>query len=440
MVDFVTSFESARYDSSGKQANDPSHPANPVATLSTDAYGNYLNPNMRTGNYCAILGDSFTSHNFSQSYQQLDWGYFNWAQAFAGYPFTLTYNGGVSGNTTTQILTRVPNVLASNASWCFVNGGINDASASVPVATIVANLQSICSQIMNAGIRVIFLSLGPHATYNTTVQQVNQQMIEYCATTGNGVIYADVYSATVNPTDVTGAWNTGMSDDLLHPNAKGARAYGVVLSNILKTYLQPNIKLPSSAANSYAIDPTQTQLNANPLMTGTTGTVSGTGASGTVATSWTAGTATGTITSVWLANQTRSDGIGSNQQVTFSAQSGGAASCNIRQNGQQAKFSIGDTVYASVALTTSSMAGLASLYIQLQFTIDGTTYTIFGNSPNGTSTTVDQTNLTINLQTIPFKLTGTTITATNLALIIGFDATNTAAGVVTIGRFGLYKN
>jgi lysophospholipase L1-like esterase len=401
---------------------------------------NVFKPYKRTGQTCALLGDSFLARSYNVTYpnQENSWGIYGWINNYLNRAFTLVYNGGVSGDKTSDILLRVPNVIASSAAWCIVDGGINDSSAGTPVATIVANLKSICDQLVAAGISVIYLSCGPNSGQYSNVQNINEQMQEYILGSNTSLYYADTFSATVNPTDSTGAWAAGMSDDGTHPSAKGARVYGQVLSSMLSKFLAPGIKLVNTVVNSYVLDSTQKQVLTNPLMTGTTGTITGTGASGTAATGWTGGTAGGTLTSTWLAGVTRSDGIGFDQQVTVAAGAGSASSISLRQQGIQSRFAIGDTVYSSMALTATGMVGVQAIYMQMQYAIDGTTYYAW-SCYQTTATVFDQSDLTINLQSPDTKLTGTALTTVNFSIAVLFDTTGTGAGVFKFGRVGLFK-
>lgn len=416
-----------------------------MARLATDAAGNVVgmvSSNAFRANTAVVFGDSFSNRNNQTSgtllYRQMDWGYFTWANVFCNGAFTLLANHGVSGNTTTQMLARIDQALVVGAAWAFVQGGVNDVSAGATADQIVANLKEICRRFVAAGANVVLCGIAPYTGYAggyTTILAVNKALREYYSTAPN-VVFVDVYQALVNPTDTTGALATGMSDDALHPSAKGARAYGQAIANAIAGRYSPFNYLPSSAADSYAIDAASKQLLTNPLMSGTGGSVSGTGASGTLANGWNGGTDTGTVTSVFAAGQARSDGVGVDQQITISS-AGSGAIVNMRQTGLASRVAIGDTVYAVGSISLSGCSDLLYVQPSIEVTIDGVTsrVRIFDNA----SAVWDQTNLTINFRTPEFTLAGTTITALNYFIRFGFGTSGTGAAVAKIGRCGLLK-
>jgi lysophospholipase L1-like esterase len=393
----------------------------------------------RTGFKAALLGDSFMARcTNTVLYRELDWGWWTWMNNTLNRPFTLIYNGGVSGQKTDEILLRVQNVIDQKPDWCFVDGGINDISNSVAVADIVTNLKSIFTALMNSGIRVVYLATAPNAQAagnSTKVNQLNQAIRDWCIIS-DGVIFADCYAATVNPTDTSGGFASGMSDDALHYSAKGARAAGVAVANAISKFVPSNINLVASAQNSYSIDATAKQILTNPLLSGSSGTVSGTGASGTIATGWNGGTDTGTVTSVFTHGQARTDGIGVDQQIVISAAASGAI-VNMRQTGLVSRVAIGDTVYMSGSLTISGMTDVARIYPTIEATIDSVS--VIAHCFDPSSSTYDQGNLTINFQTQDLTLTGTAITALSAFIRIRFGTSGSGAATIKVGRLGLFK-
>ncbi len=211
---------------------------------------------------------------------------------------------------------------------------------------------------------------------------------------------------------------------------------GQAIATALSSLLPAVPLLPSSAADTYATDSTSQQLLTNPLMTGTSGTVSGVGASGTNANGWNGGTDTGTVTSVFLAGQSRTDGIGFNQRITISA-AGSGAIVNLRQTGLSSRVSIGDTIYAVGSLKLSGMTDVAFVVPSLEVTIDGVSSNI--RVMDSSASAYDQTDVSFDFRTADFLLSGTSITALNFFLRVGFGTSGTGAAVVEAGRMGVFK-
>lgn len=394
-----------------------------------------------TGNTAILFGDSFSARNNSAgTARESDWGYFTWANNFLNHPFHVIRNSGISGNTTTQMLSRITaDVLAFSPNWVFFQGGINDFFAGSTAESVVSNNQNIINQINATGAVVVYLSIAPNATNSQKVLQANKLMREWITRQNKpNVVYVDTFSALVNPLDSSGAYISGMSDDALHLSPKGARVYGYTIANTIKNLIVSSNALVSSSADSVLIDSSNKQLLQNPLITGTSGAISGTGASGTTATNWTGGTESGTITNVWLANQTRTDGFGADQQVTVSS-AGSTSSINFSQSNIQARFTIGDVVYFSGTISATGMTDVREIAAILQFTIDGSTVINSSFESNGSSFTYDQSNLNITFQTPDITLTGNTISAALAKIKVGFGTSGSGAGVFKFGRLAVYK-
>jgi lysophospholipase L1-like esterase len=393
------------------------------------------------GTTCVIFGDSFSARNKgATTSRDLDWGYFNWAQALMGAPFTLLRNAGTSGNRTDEMLARMTDVTSYNPDWCFVQGGINDITYGTTAAQVALNLQNICTQLVGRGIRVVLLAVAPNsqsAGNSRKVQQVNQAMREWCKRSYGQVIFVDTYAAMVDSTLTTGALASGMSDDSLHPSGKGARAMGQAIATALQ-YLIPNRNwLPSSNGESYGIDSSSKQLLDNPMHgTGSAVSATGTGASGTVPSSW-LGSASGMTagTAVFTPSQTRSDGIGLEQKIVV-ANAEASSSVNIRQNPAAARFAIGDTVYFVGQMRVSGAANIKTLSFGGSVTIDSVAQQINCLEASGT-TNYDSSDATLTFQSKDLVLTGTTINSSSFVAAVTFNASG--SGTFYIGRCGFYK-
>ena len=149
-------------------------------------------------------------------------------------------NGGISGQTTSGMLTNLPALLSSNtdASVVVIEAGINDAKTTVnggiDISITKSNLQSMITLVKNAGKIPILSTPAPLDMSNVGVSSVfdNAKRTAICFATvalakTNNIRCADINKIT--------AQNTDLLADGLHPNDKGHLAWAnVICSEILK--------------------------------------------------------------------------------------------------------------------------------------------------------------------------------------------------------------
>jgi len=145
---------------------------------------------------------------------------------------------GIGGQTTPQMLIRFrPDVLALRPAVVVILAGTNDIAGNTGPATLEAiedNLASMADLAHANGVRVVLASLLPVSDYEqrdgkpinqTTrrppekIRALNEWIKSYAA--AHGQVYLDYYTATV---DARGFLKDELSDDGLHPNAKGYEA------------------------------------------------------------------------------------------------------------------------------------------------------------------------------------------------------------------------
>lgn len=196
-----------------------------------------------------FLGDSKTAQNFGPAGGV---GYApKWAtlgNAALGWPFNMK-NGGVSGNTTAQMLARLPALLDASAGpgWLVIRGMTNDITSGILVASnptvgqttkelIVANLKAMITLGRSAGKYIALCTevggtTGFAAPINATTAQgalmrqaynyVNRWIRDYCA--ANGLVLIDIEAAVMDP--ATGLPVSGyMRSDGLHLSYVGSCA------------------------------------------------------------------------------------------------------------------------------------------------------------------------------------------------------------------------
>jgi lysophospholipase L1-like esterase len=152
---------------------------------------------------------------------------------FPGRPWV---NRGISGQTTAQMLVRFrPDVIALRPRAVVILAGTNDLSGNTGPTTlegIEGNLASMAELSHAHGIRVVLASVLPVSDYDRDrdgnlllrtrcrppdqIVALNEWIRRYAA--DNRHTYLDYHAATV---DAKGFLKDELSDDGLHPNAKG---------------------------------------------------------------------------------------------------------------------------------------------------------------------------------------------------------------------------
>jgi lysophospholipase L1-like esterase len=175
-----------------------------------------------------FMGDSITD-----AWQQPRFGGF-----FPGKPYI---DRGISGQTTPQMLLRFrADVINLKPRAVVILAGTNDVAANTGPMTneeIQGNLQSMSELAKAAGIKVVLSSITPVSAYHVSqgglgvpqttsrpmarITAVNNWMKQYAA--ANGHVYLDYFAAM---TDASGLLQEDLSQDDLHPNAKGYAIMG----------------------------------------------------------------------------------------------------------------------------------------------------------------------------------------------------------------------
>ena len=169
-----------------------------------------------------FMGDSITD-----SWQNPRFGGF-----FPGKPYV---DRGISGQTTPQMLVRFrPDVIALQPKVVVLLAGTNDLAGNTGPMTLEAiedNLASMAELARMNSIKVVFASIMPVSDYEQRdgkpiiqtvrrppekIMALNEWMKSYTAR--NKLTYLDYYSAMV---DEKGFLKAELSEDGLHPNAKG---------------------------------------------------------------------------------------------------------------------------------------------------------------------------------------------------------------------------
>ncbi len=148
-------------------------------------------------------------------------------------------NRGISGQVTSEMLGRMKaDVIDIHPRAMLILAGTNDIARGVPMDAVENNLSMIGDLCKANHIIPLFASITPVSDYHkrdsprfemakthppATIMQVNRWIQEYCRV--HGYVYVDYWSALK---DANGMLPADLSDDGLHPNAKGYRVMAPV--------------------------------------------------------------------------------------------------------------------------------------------------------------------------------------------------------------------
>jgi len=379
---------------------------------------------------------------------------------------------GNAGETTTQCVNRLADIVAAPVDIVFVCIGTNDITNSVSAATSKANLQTIFDTLIQAGKFVVYCpdqarsywaSLSGSAITNARHQMYNVKRWAYqYALMVNGKnpntskrmlicdgedFWADATSSSGNPLSL-------MTSDGLHWSTASAQAMGLRLAQQLEQAL--GLTGPAnivSQADGY--DSTYNQdgaLNFSWLMTATPGSPTAP-LTGSIAGNFNAfrGSGSSTGTMAGSIESTRTDGLsGSRQVFTFSL--GGGTSSEQYNFGITSStisaynISVGDTIIAECDMWLSGQASVNRLLLQISFTQSGTVVMQGTDGDNSADTFIasgaymalggDSTPMTF--KTAPVVVPSGTDHFTCYATL-GFNASGSAGSATATWKIGNFR-
>lgn len=162
----------------------------------------------------------------------------------------------VTGDNTTNMLTRLVDAVSSNVDIMVVHGGTNDANGGTPLATTLANLKTIYEALMNAGKKVIAVPATPRNAFgavgNAHLLSQSRWIRAYCRgdTWANPLGYRNIRLAdpgeywtdgTVNNqfNPIGGAGNVAgaMTLDGLHNSVRGSMYTGYTIWTAAQSFV-----------------------------------------------------------------------------------------------------------------------------------------------------------------------------------------------------------
>ncbi|MFA5875206.1 MAG: GDSL-type esterase/lipase family protein [Candidatus Margulisiibacteriota bacterium] len=308
----------------------------------------------QANNLMAALGDSISagSHfngittNICVYYSS---GVISWMQAFSmgaiecphatvlGTGVTLfSYNRAVTGETTAQVLARVPEIdnLPVKPKYCNVLCGTNNLQLNIgqPASQIAADIFDICQALWDRGIIPILCTILPRGLWGggmtapqiTTARgillETNRMLRAFAMQNYNRLIFVDWYRAFLDPASATNDPLSTWTTDLLHPNTTGASGLGLFWWNVVKNYV--TIPAPYKFTGTTDLynateNPNGTIVDSSWIANGGTAGTGVTAGAGGIPSGWTSQRSGGAASTAVVNLQVRSDGdVGNEVLVT----------------------------------------------------------------------------------------------------------------------------
>jgi lysophospholipase L1-like esterase len=159
-------------------------------------------------------------------------------------------NRGISGQTAGQLIQRMQDdVINLHPAAVLILIGTNDLARETPVTTIESDYEMLAAMASVNKIKLIFASVLPVSDYHKDqdptyerrlqrppvfIKALNDWLQAFC--TQHGYTYLDYYTAML---DTAGQLPADLSDDGLHPNAKGFRVMAPLASAAIAKTLPP---------------------------------------------------------------------------------------------------------------------------------------------------------------------------------------------------------
>lgn len=288
----------------------------------------------------AFIGSSYTQQQHTvtsgviMASQSRSW--MGWWNAFTGNALNIdTYinasdplsrgfsgaNFGVSGQTSTQILTRVPDVIAKNPDICVLQSGSNNVSS---VSTVLDDVKASITLLYAANILPVYLAISFRgsaawsAANDSQASYINASIRQWLAGNGYG-IYVDANRYLCDADSAEGRpYGAALDTDSIHYTTWSAFQVGRVLHECVTPLL--SLQAGDVVSNADVYDATYNatgNLWTNPFVSTSTNIGS---AAGSVGTGVTAGTGSG------------STSVGRDMKVERSSGSGTAVA-NVESRG-----------------------------------------------------------------------------------------------------------
>lgn len=269
-----------------------------------------------------------------------------------------------------EIQTRKPNIV-------YIGAGTNDVLQLLTADSIISNINDV----------VDFASRNCDTVLIATLPPIRSLLPGYVAAMGVSVLkintairsLSDNY-VNVRVIDLFGDWcqstandyNPSFALDNVHPNGTAAQKTIAQVKSSLQNIIPYSPYRASVLQDRPATDASLLQLNSNPIMNGSGGTVLNAFV-GQVAADTYQLTSSGTFSSALASKETRTDNRGFNQIIEVTGASSGA-SIDFLGIGFQSSISAGQKLKSFFDIEVSNAANISSINIYMELIIDGVTY------------------------------------------------------------------
>lgn len=352
----------------------------------------------------ACIGSSYTQHQVSVSGASLSGQSRSWMNFWNAFtsnslnsdvfldsadPLGRSFSGanfGVSGESSTLILARIPDVIAASPNVCVLQSGSNNVSS---VSTAISDIQASIIQLLSAGILPVYLSISFRDTGNgssgwtaTALQQasyINAVIRQWMGVNGFGLfVSANKYLCDVD--DAAGDPYSGAVDtDGIHYTTWSAFQIARVLNEVVSPILSLGAVDITGNADAYnSTNNIYGNVWVNPLVSTSSniGTTNGSVGTGVTAGTGSAATSVGrnmvvernSGSGTAVANiATRGAGLGNWQTAVFTPSGSGTSVFYIRHGSADIThgFAVGTWVRFGCSVDVSTF-GTDALYSGFQ--------------------------------------------------------------------------
>lgn len=346
-----------------------------------------------------LFGDSQMARDWqtlTTEFGNLNTGIINHANIFGRRRWEVVDNLGVSGNTTNDMIARLPAAVeaASECGVVLISASTNDIfiDTSTP-AQVTSNLETIFKAFMDAGVYVIWKNETPRTFVDATKvayqHAVNAWANEF-ERNNPGFSVFDAAAVVVDSTSTQFAAASNMLEDSVHYKNYGACLLGKAFNDKYASAFIPRSNLIVSASDTYAVSTASGQLFGNPLFSGSAGTKTapsgGTAPTGTVADLIAIEHSVNTAATCTCSLVAQADGFGQAQRIVI-ANNGASDRFQYQNNASLISgISPGDLIEMECDIRVSSHTNLSAVALLLRGAVDGGSLI---NAYDGRNTTND---------------------------------------------------
>jgi hypothetical protein len=329
-------------------------------------------------------------------------GFMTWARFLSGQrvDFKPEWNFGVGGQTSKEILARLPATLAAckaaGIGMLVAQMTINDRVSTplIRAPETIANVAAYQAAVLAAGIVLVWLTDDPRGAAGFTAARISQPALgdsyavrEYLLNQKDvpGVYVIDTHEVLASKTSTTGDLAADFyTYDGNHDSPQEGRLKGEILARLFSRVYPPRSVLPTSNSDIYSSSNNPRGIRStNPWASGTAGTL-GSGNSGTLPDSWTGQSVTSAGLALTFSKPSATtsfnsipyeDGFTRDNwvQMVLSGTAANSNNSNVLQIPvDQTKVNPGDVISAFAEIEIDSMTGLRGFNMFLWDTTSNT--------------------------------------------------------------------